>query len=316
MANCNNLFQKFNGNGYLKIPNEKNEKLETSHQNVRSVIKSFFKKNHPNYSPKFYTQGSYKMGTTIRTKDDTCDLDDGVYFKNNPENVTGTTLQKWVKEAMDSITDTKPSHRKKCITLDFKAGYNIDLPIFLFNKDVDVHPKLAVKDSDFYLDDPKEFYKYFNANASAQLIRIVRFLKAWCDFKRHTMPSGLIMTIFAINHFQKNDRDDIALKFTLIEINNFLKNSFECRMPTTPNNDLLKNYDPYRKEFFLNNLSDFIRDAKSAIDVEKNQLAASLLWKKHLGDRFPSGEDIDEPEINTRKLATVIGNQKPYYEYR
>lgn len=312
MSNCNKLFKDFNGEGFLKISSEKNNKLEVSHQNVRDVIRAFFKENHSNYKPKFYTQGSYKMGTTIRTKDDTCDLDDGVYFKDNPDDVTGTTLQKWVKEAVDGITDTTPFHRKKCITLDFKAGYNIDLPVFLFNKIVDVHPKLAVKDSEFYLDDPKEFYKYFNDNVSAQLIRIVRFLKAWCDFKRHKMPSGLVMTILAINCFQKNDRDDIALKFTLIEIESNLKNSFECKMPTTPKNDLLKSYDPNRKENFLSNLLDFIIDAKYAIDEEKNQFNASLLWKKHLGDRFPDGEDKDEPEIDTRKLATVIGNQKPY----
>ena len=261
------------------------------------------------------------MGTMIRTKDDTCDLDDGVYFKSNPDNVTCTTLQQWIKDAVDDITDSEPSHRKKYITIDFQAGYNIDLPVLLFDKSKDAHPKLAVKDADFADDDPKEFYDHFNAIASAQLIRIIRFLKAWCDFKRHKMPSGLAMTILALNHVQKNDRDDVALKFTLIEIENSLKNNFVCYMPTTPMDNLFRDYDKKqqdniatRKENFLNNLSAFISDAKSAVDNEKNQYKASKLWKKHLGDRFPDGENKDEEETRAASLGTVIGSQKPYCE--
>jgi len=323
MANCNNLFKDFNGEGYLKVSQGKIDKLEISSENVRRVIKEDFNLNHLNYTPKFYLQGSNKMGTMIRTKDDTCDLDDGVYFKSNPDDVTSSTLQKWVKDAVDGITDSTPSHRKKCVTIDFKAGYNIDLPILLFDKEKDLHPKLAVKDDGFISDDPKEFIDYFNKKASAQLIRIIRFLKAWCDFKRQKMPSGLAMTVLAINNFQKNERDDVALKFTLIEIENSLKNNFVCLMPTTPYDDLFKDYEinqqegtKTRKENFLNNLSEFIKDAKAAVDDEKNKLKASKLWKKHLGDRFPDGEDEDEEQIRSSSLSGIIGNQKPYCDFR
>ncbi|MEP6676797.1 MAG: CBASS cGAMP synthase [Ferruginibacter sp.] len=312
MANCHSLFKSFNGEGYLKIPGSKIDKLEASSENVRKTIKEHFEKEYPRYPPKFYMQGSYKMGTTIRTKDDTCDLDDGVYFKSNPDNVTSTTLQKWIKEAVDNITDSTPSHRKKCITIDFKAGYNIDLPAFLFDKDKESHPQLAVKDDGFYLDDPKEFYDYFNNNSSDQLVRIIRFLKAWCDFKREKMASGLAVTILALYNFQKHDRDDVSLKYTLIEIENDLKLNFKCVMPTTPKDDIFKDYDTARQENFLNNLSAFITDAKSAVETEKNQLKASKLWKKHLGDRFPEGEDKDEDEVRSACLSGIIGNQKPF----
>jgi len=321
MANCSDLFKKFNGEGYLKVPQSKIDKLNLSDENVRNVIKTYFEKNHPNYIPKFYLQGSNKMGTMIKTKDDTCDMDDGIYFKSNPDNVTATTLQKWVKEAVEGITESSPAHRKKCITLDFAAGYNIDLPILLFNKDEDEHPQLAVKGSDFITDDPKEFFEYFNINATAQLIRIIRFLKAWCDFKRHKMPSGLAMTILALNNFQKNDRDDVSLKFTLVEIEKSLKSNFRCIMPTTPKDNLFRDYDiklqdshATREENFMSNLADFIKDAKAAVDEEKNQLAASKKWKKHLGDRFPDGEDKDEESVSATSLSSTIGTVKPYYE--
>jgi len=314
MANCDNLFKEFNGN--LAITKSKKDSLITSKDNLRTTIRKYFKENHPNYKPTFFMQGSYKMGTQIRTKDDTCDLDDGVYFKENPDNVTCATLQGWVKDAVDGVTDTTPSHRKKCITVDYKAGYNIDLPVFVFNKDEDSHPLLAVKNSEWQEDDPKEFFDHFNGkkDAKGQLVRLVKYLKAWCDFKRQKMPSGLAMSLLAMDNFQSNGRDDVALKFLLVEIENKLKARFECIMPTTPNDDLFASYDQTRKDNFMNNLSAFITDARKAVDEEKNQLKASKLWQKHFGDTyFPDGKDEDEKTSDANALGAVIGNARPYH---
>lgn len=312
MANCDKLFKEFNEN--ITIPKTKINKMIVSKDTIRKKIVDFFKKNHPSYNPKFYIQGSYKTKTGIRTKDDTCDLDDGVYFEENPDNVSSTTLQQWVKNAVDGTTDATPSHRNKCITVDYKAGYNIDLPVFIFNKSIHSHPQLAVKNNGFKEDDPKEFVDYFNKlkNPNGQLLRIVKYLKDWCDFKRQKMPSGLAMTVLAMDCFFENTRDDVSLKFTLIEIETKLKKKFECIMQTTPFEDLFDGYDETRKTNFLENLSKFIEDAKKAID-EKNELAASKLWQKHLGSLyFPDGEDKDE-EQNESKLNKTIGNAKPYY---
>lgn len=317
MANCNNLFKDFNDN--LKITETKKNSLINSKDNLRDKIRKHFEKEHPKYKPTFFIQGSYKMKTLIRTKDDTCDLDDGVYFKDNPDNVSGTTLQKWVKDAVKDVTESTPSHRKKCITVDYAAGYNIDLPVFLFNSESNLHPQLAVKESEWQLDDPKEFFEYFNKQKdnNGQLIRLVKYLKAWCDYKRNKMPSGLAMTVLAMDHFQPNDRDDVALKFLLIEIEKYLKSTFKCIVQTTPHDNLFEDYDDNRKEIFLNNLSNFIADAKTAVDVEKNQLKASRLWQKHFGETyFPNGKDEDEKTVNQDSFTGVIGAAKPYYEYK
>jgi len=85
MANLNNLFQKFNTE--LQIIDSKKARMITSRENLREKIRDYFKNNHDKYSPKFYIQGSYKMGTTIRTKDDTCDIDDGVWFATKKTNI-------------------------------------------------------------------------------------------------------------------------------------------------------------------------------------------------------------------------------------
>jgi hypothetical protein len=312
MAYTHNLFQQFNSD--LQITSTKKDKMITSRDNLREKIRKDFKKNHEGYNPKFYIQGSYKMSTMIRTKDDTCDMDDGVYFSDNPDNVTGTTLQTWVKNAVDGTTDDI-QHRKKCITVNYEADYNIDLPIYLFDKDNDDHPFLAVKNDNWREDDPKEMLTAFNdkKDSKGQLLKIVRYLKAWCDYKKQTMPSGLAMTILAMNDFQTNERDDIAMKFTLIEIEKTLKKKFECIVPATPNDDIFADYDKTREQNFMDNLANFIADAKKAVDEEKNQLKASRLWQKHLGDRFPDGEDKDEESVNAKSVAAVAGTSKPYY---
>ncbi|MFA5640433.1 MAG: CBASS cGAMP synthase [Bacteroidales bacterium] len=313
MANSHNLFQVFNTD--LQITDTKKNRLINSRDNLRKKIKDYFTKKHPGYYPKFFMQGSYKMGTLIRRKDDTCDIDDGVYFNSNPEGVTCTTLQTWVKNAVEGTTDSI-SHRKKCITVDYKADYNIDLPVYLFDKDAEDHPSLAIKDGDWREDDPKEMILAFNnaKDKNGQLLRIVRYLKAWCDYKRQKMPSGLAMTVLAIDNIQTNDRDDVALKFTLIEIEKELKRHFKCIVPATPNDDIFAEYDESRKNNFMSNLADFIADAKKAVDEEKNQLRASHLWQKHLGKRFPDGKDEDEEKVAASTIAPVVGASKPYYE--
>ena len=312
MADCNNLFLEFNSE--LNLTKTKRDNLIKSKDNLRDKIRNYFKENHEKYSPKFYIQGSYKTKTNIRTKDDTCDLDDGVYFKNNPDNVTPKTLQSWIKNAVDGTTNYIPSHKNKCIRVDYNAGYNIDLPVFLFDKDKESHPKLAVKSGEWQEDDPKEFIEEYDSKkgADGQLQRIVKFLKSWGDHKRQSMPSGLVMTTLAMKYYQSNGKDDIALKYTLIEIENNIKDWFYCYLPTTPKDNLFGDYSVTRKNNFLSNLSLFITDAKKAVDDEKNQLSASKLWKKHLGDRFPLGKDEDEKRNNASKLAGTIGTSKPF----
>lgn len=305
MANCNKLFLDFDVN--LNIPKAKKDKLKVSKEEIRTKIRNYFKKNHPDYKPEFYIQGSYKVGTTILTKDNECDLDDGVYFRRD-QGVSGTTLQTWVKNAVDGHTSTPPEHRKKCIRVIFKAEYHIDIPVYYFPKNSE-HPLLAIKNDDCSESDPKEFVDWYKTEIknTPQVLRISRYLKAWGDHKRDKMPSGLAMSILVANNIKKNDREDIALRDTLKKIKEVLDSSFECIVPAIPNDDLFEDYDQTRKDKFLNNLKSFIEDANKAID-EKNQLKASKLWKNHLGDKFPEGvdEDTDAKEQSLYALKQSI----------
>ena len=310
MADCHKLFLEFDSE--LNILPSKKSKMIASKNNLRDRIREDFKESHPGYSPQFFIQGSYKTGTSIRNKEDHCDLDDGIYFSSNPDDISGRTLQEWVLQAINGITDATPIHKRKCIRVNYQAGYNIDLPVMVFDKEKTEHPQLAVKDSDFKEDDPKEFITYYKDHKTDQMTRMVKYLKSWCDHKRESMPSGLSMTVLTLNHYLPNGRDDVALKFLLIEIESALKSEFKCIMPTAPGDDLFADFSDTKRENFLNNLKDFIADAKAAID-ESNQLKASKLWKKHLGDRFPDGEDKEYNNSSSNSLRKAAGTSRPYF---
>lgn len=311
MANCNNLFDKFQEE--ISIPEQKSKRMKNSKEALRDRVRKDFQEKHPGYDPKFYVQGSDKMKTGIRTKDDICDLDDGVYFMREPD-VTATTLQQWVKDAVAEHTDTPPEHRKKCIRNIFAGDYEIDMPVYY--KIDGKEYQLAVKNNGFEDSDPKAMVDWFQERKDKRgmLVYVVKDLKAWCDYKRNQMPNGLAMTILAAHAKAKivyNERQDITLRDTLKEIKKALDLKFECIVPVTPNDDLFAEYTAERKDNFLAALDAFIKDAEEALK-EPNQLKASKLWKKHLGNRFPEGEDKDEDRQSSIGIVSGAASSRPW----
>jgi hypothetical protein len=311
MANCNKLFLDFDKE--LDLTKSKKENLKTSRENIRSAIEDYFKEHHPEYVPYFWIQGSYKMKTVIRYKDDTCDIDDGVYFFKEPD-VSGKTLQTWVLNAVEDLTNTPSQHRSRCIRVIYKGDYHIDLPVYYkLDKDDDSeHPKLAVKDEEFEESDPKKFIKWFGEQRDEddQLIRIIKYLKAWGDKIQNKMPSGLALTLLVCECIEYNNRDDVGLRNTLKAIKNRLNTSWVLKMPPPCPDDsnLFGSYDQDKKDHILDKLNKFIEDADEAIDNEANQLEASKLWKTHLGPYFPEGKDenVDKKENALRNKAASI----------
>jgi len=311
MANNHDLFQQYNEE--VSIRGKKKARMAASKTALRNQIKKHFEDYHPGYIPQFYIQGSYKMKTAIRTKDDICDVDDGVYFFRYP-NVTTKTLQTWICEAVKNQTETSPQHREKCIRVIYAGDYEIDLPVYYSDDKVVFH--IATKSNNWQPDDPREMVAWFKSKKDndGHLINMVKLLKAWCDYKQNAMPSGLAMTILATNAKENivyNERDDINLRDCLLEIKKAVTLSFICKAPATPYDDLFINYDNTRKTNFLTALNEFVEDANKAIR-ETNILNASKLWCKHLGNRFPLGDDKADDSIYSPLLVAGIKNSKPY----
>jgi len=291
MANCHNLFQDYHSE--ISIGSKKNKRMKDSKEGLRTRIRKWFKENQPEYIPYFYIQGSYKMKNGIRTSEDICDLDDGIYFFRAPD-VTASTLKEWVRQAVDGYTNTAAENRKKCVRSIFSNDYEIDHPVYC--KEDGKEYQIAVNGVGFEDSDPKAMINWFigKKDKEGRLIRIVKYLKGWANQQSFKMPSGLALTILASNAKDQivlNQRDDITLRDIAKEFKNELNRAFKCIVPAVPNDDLLENYA--NKEKFLGALDKFIEDADAAIR-ETNQKDASKQWRKHLGERFPLGEDKEE----------------------
>jgi len=330
MANCNKHFKEFDDK--IKLTVSRKKSLKTSRKELRNKVKKWFSDNKPDLEqPKFEGQGSMSTDTIINPIPRkviihgieknllSYDVDDGIYFigdKDEKDRPTPFTYHSWVYQAVEGHTETKPIDKNTCVRTIFSDGHHIDQPIYYKQG---YTPELAHKKEGYIYSDPKEFTDWFNkkADQNVQLRRLVRDVKAWCDNRHYfnnskKMPSGLIMTILVTeNAVYRTDRDDIALRETLVSIQAKLYASFTCYRPTTPTNEnLLDGYT--QKDYFMNCLSNFINDAKEALK-EKNFKKSTELWRKHLSDRFPLGEDRDDTSSNTSSLGAIIPpSTKPY----
>lgn len=306
MANTNKLFLDFHKE--ISLTPAQLSRLATSRTALQNRIINHFKSKEGVSTPKFWIQGSKKMGTMIVKKDGTYDVDLGVYLQEKPT-VTSTTVQGYVFDAVDGHTDEIPQHLKKCIRVIYKCDFDIDLPVY-YMEDGTAHPCLAIKNDGWREDDPKEMYEWFclkKKDTKGQLVRLVKYLKAWADERSFKMPNGISMTVWAANNYVADERDDKSLLGTLKNIAGAVYWSVSCQSPVVPYDDLTSNLDDAQKSKFKKALDEFITDAKKAIESD-NQLKASKLWQKHLGNRFPDGvdEDVDKKEAQLNLIAATI----------
>ena len=332
MANNHTQFTTFNES--IAISKAKKETLQGNRDTLREKIRKYFKDNKPNeIKPSFRSQGSFVMKTTVNpipqwSEDEKkhlykYDIDDGVYFIGQAEDKTSIgTYHDWIYDAVKDHTNKGAIDKTTCVRVLYSDGHHIDLPIYFKIKGDDTIPQLAHKSKDWIDSDPKAFFDWFNEKAKdkEQLRRIVRYLKAWRDY-RHTqnsstkMPSGFILTILAANNISySTDRDDIALKDTLINIQNAIDPSkggkFECYRPTIPTDeDLFSSYSDTKRDYFLSQLDSFVKSAKEAVEGS-NPKESCEKWQKYFGDRFSCSTAIDENEAKEKAKAFTEGALK------
>jgi cyclic GMP-AMP synthase DncV-like protein len=321
-------------NGKIRLTKNRIEKLTNSRKSIKKKIRTWFADCKPNeLQPKFWGQGSFEMKTIINPipvydEDDNkllkYDLDYGVYFienKNEDNRRAINTWHDWIYESAEDHTDTPPQKKNTCVRVLYADGHHIDLPIYYKNNDI---IELAHKSKGWIESDPKEFNEWFNdkAKANQQLRRVVRYLKAWKNFREINnsnlnLPSGFALTILAANNFISDDNDDISFRETVREIKKSLDNKFECRRPTTPKNeDVFLNYSETRKNNFLNTLKSLINDCDRAKNEKNFKIASEYLRDNQFGDRFPLGKNESEDDKSNRLSSSVANTgiiHRPYY---
>lgn len=306
MANCNKLFLDFIKQ--ITPTAEQMQKMKKSRKALESKISDVLQEKL-RMTVSYYTQGSgaKDMKTIIVKSDGTYDADRGVYLPQEPE-VNAETIQKYVYDAVKDHTVDGAEHRKKCVRVLYKCEYNIDFPVY-YEVEGESYSYLAIKGNGWIKDDPSKMVEWFveNKDEEGQLIRIVKDIKAWASERGHKMPSGIALTVWIVRNFVAvKDRDDKALAQTLRAIYNANYFIVSCPAPVEPYDDLVSKLNSDQKEKFRAALKEFSDAAEKAIE-ESNQLKASKIWRKYLGERFPLG--VDE-NVDLRANA-LIGAAAP-----
>ena len=253
------------------------------------------------------------------------DLDYGVYFTeigNEDKKQKIDTWHSWVYNAVDDHTNTPSNSKNTCVRVNFADGHHIDLPIYYVEDDI---TSLAHKSKGWIESKPTEFTEWFNGKAkdNQQLRKIVRFFKAWKNFRetKNTnlkFPSGFALTILAVNNFIADDNHDIAFSETVKNIQSTLKSKFECKRPTTPKDEnVFEDFSETRENNFMNALDSLVIDLEKAKN-ENNYKKATEYIIKHFGDRFPLGKDKDEESTNSKLSTLLIASAikpKPYAKW-
>lgn len=307
MANMNELFLTFDDK--IKLTTAKSNSLKTSRDSLRKDIKSWFEDNDKN-QPSFCWQGSFAMKTTINpTGENDYDMDDGVYLNGySSEQDTWpapSTVHRWIKDATDDRTEQDSIDKNTCVRVVYANNYHIDLPIYIMKDEVAF---LAHKSKGWTESDPKAFRDWFLSKVSSngeQLRRIVRYLKAWKDYK--SLPlKGIELTILACENIDCfENRDDKALKNTLINIISTLEDDYSCKKPVIPNEDLFEEHSETKQNDIIlafKSLKKALEEAIAERDVEKASENLILFF----GSRFPKGKATQVANYQTTASPGVL----------
>ena len=294
MSDCHDLFFVFHKT--ITLSKSKKDILIKARNALRGRIKAYFKENLKIATPLFHSQGSYPMLTIITPLNGEYDIDDGVYLQNiNKSNryewSSAETVHKWIYDSVDGHTDEKPVDKRTCIRVVYAGQYHVDLPIY---GEYSEQYYLAEKSTGWRVSDPKMIRKWFADQVEQkgdQLIRIVKYIKAWADYKSNECEtlSSIILTVLASDCYEEDERDDVALLGTMQHIYERIVTSFVVLNPVDAQEDLAKALKEEQKDKFKIALQILLQKSSEAIN-EENSLVSSNIWRKQFGERFPKAD--------------------------
>lgn len=300
MANLHNAFEKFHR--CIALTPDNKVALRISREAIRERIRRYFRETLDQPIPRFRGQGSYAGNTLVNPIDGEYDLDDGVYLqhldsRDDRKWPSGATVRRWLINAIEGHGRGKVVEKNACVRIRYPGLYHVDLPVYgILNGRCMLAPK---GENQWRHSDPLALLQWIRTNAALrgeQLLRIIRFLKAWADFQSlqlGRMPSGLMMTVLATRHFQDHARDDIALTYTLQVISKAVTHFFYVPNPVDISKELTDGLTSIQKERFRDAVKSAAMDARGAIRVEGRR-SASKLWRRQFGIRFPLEQRKDK----------------------
>ncbi len=289
MANCHDNFVKdCEGKDSFEravtINDNEKDHLIKGRDSLRDKIRNYFKDKEKVKGPKFRSQGSYSMHTLLSpvASEIEYDLDDGIYFDltdYGDDIPFPATIHAWIIEAVKDHTSTPPVDKEACVRVVYKDDYHIDLPSYKVEGGWYGKYHLAKK-SGWVPASAKDITEWFNNKAkdNPQLRRVVKYAKAWGDYRQHSnsqafIPSGLTLTVVFAEEYVSDDRDDISFTETSRAVKNRLKFSKIIDKPIkgTPESEDLgssKYISQAQWEKFDDELDNLVSRCDEALDEE------------------------------------------------
>lgn len=142
MADCSKILLEYDG--AISLSRTDRKSLRSARNAITKKIKKYFSENEQCPQVEFIGQGSFSMGTIIKSLNHDYDIDIGVYLRglsnyrnhwHKPE-----TVSQWLINALLNHTSESPINKKRCIRIIYsrKIGkknlaYHVDLPIYVVN---------------------------------------------------------------------------------------------------------------------------------------------------------------------------------------
>lgn len=317
----------FNGQGAQTLndrvtpTSDQKEFLQSHWSLLADHLKAELKAKH-GYSISTWLQGSYKYGTLIKPvrKGEEYDVDVGVYFEWSKQEVepTAKQLRTWVQAEVlrygalcDELTSVAEPAKERCSRASYVRQFHIDTPVYHLDPERDTR-RLATLSNGWERSDPKVIYKWFKSEVTggnrAQLLRMIRYLKAWAAVSFHDVPearpSSIFLTVLVTQIFKKrvidaswsfepNEDDDALVKV----IEGLHERVLKDRVVLNPKDraeDLNRMSADGWQVFIarLDTLLDTARKAKEAVDEN----SAAVAWSEAFSFLMPLS-DVHEVEV-------------------
>lgn len=289
MADLNSEFIKYNEE--ISLPKSKKDKLISGRDAIRKAIETYFSDTLEEKIPAFFQQGSFALKTVVNPISGEYDVDDGLYLQHLDENNLPKTesVHNWIMKALKDHTKDGPSDKKSCVRVVYSGDYHVDIPIYTKQENENL---LARKGDDQWINsDSKGFNEWFYNKLDLhgeQIRRIIKYLKAYKDYKGMDIP-GIVFTVLGINNFTYHkDRDDTCLVKVAESCLSYLSNNTNLYMPVEPYDNILEKYSKSKIDELKNLFEELSESGGKAIDVEDYDESVEY-WGILLGDRFLKG---------------------------
>lgn len=285
------------------------------------------------YAMSSWLQGSYKFGTQIRPArlGSEFDIDLGLYYNwaGGPE-ATGedpadlkaqvqATLEAYAAEAGEDVKGVDRPAKERCARIRFSGDFHIDVPAYHLDPRRDAR-ELATETHNWESSDPKAFYLWFQSkfdrDDTAQVRRLIRYMKMWSALRLEAPPSSVLITVLVSEAYLRAtveavDGDDLAIRTIAEAIRARLSSQGKVANPVNTKENLNR-MDAAQTVAFLSGLAELEQIADRAM-AAPSEAAAALTWTEAFAHFFPAATERAE---NRNALVPIAFDPEVWVEAR